>query len=136
MARVLAFCMNAQEHMVFTAGLSTPDEPDIWLRGLDGQLLQWIDVGEPGFERIKKASRVAKTTLIYTFNSKSDVWWRIESEKFAGLAVEVFQFPWAAIQALAALVERTMDFSITISGATVYVAAAKGEVEIECRRLQ
>ena len=38
MVRVLAFCINAQEHLVFTPGLSAVDEPDLWVHTLDGQL--------------------------------------------------------------------------------------------------
>jgi uncharacterized protein YaeQ len=41
------FCINAQESLEFTKGLSAVDEPDIWARSLDDQLLLWIDVGEP-----------------------------------------------------------------------------------------
>ncbi len=61
MARVLAFCLNAQELLVFTKGLSEPDVPDIWVRTLDDQVALWIDVGEPAVERIKKATRLAKS---------------------------------------------------------------------------
>ena len=43
MVRVLVFCINAQEHLEFTKGLSAVDEPDIWARSLDDQLLLWID---------------------------------------------------------------------------------------------
>ena len=60
MVRVLAYCINAEERLEFTKGLSEPDQPDIWLRSLDDQLELWIDVGEPAAERIKKATRVAR----------------------------------------------------------------------------
>lgn len=56
MARVLAFCINAQEHLDFTRGLSTVEEPDIWARTLDDQISLWIDVGEPAVDRIKKSN--------------------------------------------------------------------------------
>lgn len=39
MARVLAFCLNAQESLVFTKGLSAAEEPDIRARTLDDRLL-------------------------------------------------------------------------------------------------
>ncbi|MCK5724990.1 MAG: YaeQ family protein, partial [Gammaproteobacteria bacterium] len=44
MVRVLAYCINAQEHLAFTKGLSEISEPDIWARSLDEQTLLWIDV--------------------------------------------------------------------------------------------
>ena len=58
MVRILVFCINARERLEFTKGLSAVDEPDIWARSLDDQLLLWIDVGEPSHERVKKASRI------------------------------------------------------------------------------
>ena len=132
MARILAFCLNASELLTFTAGLSTPDEPDIWARSLDDQLLLWVDVGEPAFERLKKASRLSQAVHVYSFNSKSDVWWQQEQSKIQALKVSVFQFPWESIQALAGFVERSMDWSITITDGTLYIAAPKGELEIPC----
>ncbi|MBT8139065.1 MAG: YaeQ family protein [Gammaproteobacteria bacterium] len=130
MARVLAFCLNASEHLNFTPGLSTPDEPDISEHSLDGQFLLWVDVGEPGFERIKKASRIAKAVKVYSFNTKSDVWWRQEQEKFEGLSVSLMQFPWPDIEALAKLVQRTMELSVTITCDSVYIATPLGEVDV------
>ncbi|GAA0369200.1 YaeQ family protein [Bowmanella denitrificans] len=136
MARVLAYCLNAREGLVFTTGLSTPNEPDIWQRGLDDQLLSWIDVGEPAFERIKKASRQAREVKIYSFNQKSEVWWQQEQAQFKRLPVKVARFPWPAIQQLASLVERSMVCSLSISDATLYMAAKLGEAEIPCIELQ
>lgn len=135
MVRVLAFCFNAQDHLSFTKGLSSVDEPDIWLIGLDGQLNQWIDVGEPAFERIKKASRLAKSVKVYSFNSKSDTWWQQNRTQFSTVKVCVFQFPWLAVQTMASLVQRTTDMSVTITGDSAYIAAQTGEVEVHCLEL-
>ena len=135
MARVLAYCLNAQEFLEFTKGLSTPDEPDIWCRSLDDQLLLWIDVGEPAVDRLKKASRQARAVKVYSFNSKSDVWWSQEGGALGALPVEVWQFPWDAVKALSGLVQRTMDFAVTISEGSILVSAEGGDCEISCRLL-
>ncbi len=130
MTRVLAYCLNAGEGLVFTAGLSIPDEPDIWAKSLDDQLLLWLDVGEPSFERIKKASRLSPAVKIYSFNSKSDIWWQQEEKKFSPLNVDIYQFSWSSIQSLALLIERSMEFSITLSDKSIFVATPLGELEI------
>lgn len=129
-ARILAFCLNAQEQLSFTEGLSTVNQPDIWLRSLDDQLLLWIDVGEPSAERIKKAARLSGAVKVYSFNSKSEAWWRHESPAFKKMDAAVFQFPWAAVQKLATFVQRTMDWSVTISDGAAFVATENGEIEI------
>ncbi len=136
MARVLAFSMNARENLSFTKGLSVVEEPDIWARTLDDRLSLWIDIGEPGFDRIKKATRLSPDVKVYSFNLKSNSWWDREQVKFADLNVSVFQFKWKNIQDLAELVKRTMDLSITVSDGIVYVAAGNGECEIPWVALQ
>lgn len=136
MVRVLAFCINAQENLTFTQGLSAVDEPDIWAHTFDGQLALWIDVGEPAADRIKKATRLAQTVKVYSFNSKSNAWWAQARAQFNKLAVAVYQFEWEEIVALAALVQRTMDLSFTITGDSAYMAAESGECELEWQVLQ
>ena len=130
MVRVLAFCINAQERLEFTKGLSAVDEPDIWVRSLDEQMMLWLDVGEPTVERAKKAARLSPMVKIYSFNSKSNVWWDQGREKFERLEVSVFRFQWENIQSLAALQQRTMSFSVTITGDSAYIATESGECEV------
>lgn len=136
MVRVLAYCINAQEYLTFTKGISEADEPDLWVRTLDGQLALWIDVGEPAFDRIKKASRLASAVKVYSFNSKSNIWWSQGREKFGALKVSVFQLPWKDIQALAALAQRTMEWTVTITGDSAYVGAESGQCEVSWVPLQ
>lgn len=136
MVRVLAYCINAQEHLVFTKGLSEVDEADIWARTLDGQISLWIDVGEPAVDRIKKVSRLANAVKIYCFNSKADVWWEQGQNKINHLQASVFKFDWENIQTLATLVQRTMDISVSITGDSAYVATESGECEVSWLTLQ
>lgn len=136
MVRVLVFCINAEPQLAFTKGISAAEEPDLWLQTLDGQLTLWIDVGEPSAERIKKATRLAPTVKVYSFNSKSDVWWDQGRAKFSQLSAEFFRFEWTEVQALALLAERTMEFSVTISGNSAYIATESGVCEPSWVQLQ
>ena len=135
MARILAYCINADEGIVFTAGISTPGDPDIQITSLDGQLRCWIDVGEPSFDRIKKATHRADKTIVYSFNSKSDVWWSKERDKFKGLSAIVYQFPWQQVQRFGEFADRTMNLSMTISDQTAFIAAEAGNCEISWHQL-
>lgn len=136
MARVLAYCINAQEGLVFTKGLCDVDEPDIWVRTLDDQTSLWIDVGEPSVDRIKKSTRLSRQVKLYSFNSKSDVWWSQSQNKIKQYDVSVFKFEWENIQDLANLVQRTMVFSISITGDSAYIATDEGECEVSWKVLQ
>ena len=136
MARVMAYCFNATEQLVFCKGISDSEEPDIWQHSLGGELELWLDVGEPAAERIKKATRLAKAVKVYCFNSKASTWWELNQASFAPLPASLYQFPWTQIQTLASLVERTMEMSITISDGSAYVATARGECEVNLESLQ
>ena len=136
MVRVMAFCINATGELAFTRGLSAVEEPDLWARTLDGQISLWIDVGEPSIDRIKKAARLAEKVRIYSFNTKSDLWWQQSRTKLSRLAVSVYQFDWGTIQSLVSLVQRTMKMSVTITEGSAFVAAESGECEVSWVELQ
>ena len=131
MARVLAMCINAQQKPVFTAGLSTPDEPDMWVKTLDDQIALWVDVGEPTADRIKKAARQAQTVKVYSFNSKSSAWWQQESKAFGQLNAEIYQFDSSQVADLARMVERTMDIAVSITANSAYVSDNNAQCELQ-----
>lgn len=136
MVRVMAFCFNAQDQLMFCKGISDTEEPDLWMHSLEGNLELWIEVGEPTFDRIKKATRVAPAVKVYCFNSKASTWWELNRSSFAGLSASIFQFQWDEIQALANKIERTMDVSITITENSAFVATEQGECEVSLLSLQ
>ena len=136
MVRIVAYCLNAQENITFTKGLSNVEEPDIWVKTLDDLLILWIEVGEPSPDRIKKSSRLAPEVKIYSFNSKSDTWWKQSKDKVGQFKnVLFYQFDWQQTQILATFVERSMDWSLSISGDTVYIADENQECELVIKEL-
>ena len=54
-ARLMAYCLNASRGLEFTRGLSTADEPDIWLHSDSGEIEHWIELGQPEHLRLRKA---------------------------------------------------------------------------------
>lgn len=136
LVRVLAYCLNVQEFLSFTKGLSAVDEPDLWVKTLDDQIALWVDVGEPSPERIKKAARQSDQVKVYSFNSKSGSWWSQQREAFSQLNASVFQFQWPQIQAFAQIAERTMDLTLNISGDSVFIASGEKTCEVTWNTLQ
>ena len=135
-ARIMAYCLNAQDGLVFTKGLSDVEEPDLWVRTLDEQTSLWIDVGEPSVERIKKSSRLAQHLKVYSFNSKSDIWWQQGQAKMSKFDAEIIRFDHSQISQITQMLARTMDLSVTITGQSAYVAGETGEVELHWQVLQ
>ncbi|MBX2846941.1 MAG: YaeQ family protein [Acidiferrobacterales bacterium] len=135
-ARVLAFLLNAQRGLCFTKGLSSVNEPDLWLRELNGVISQWIEVGEPDYDRLKKASIKSEWVKLYSFNKKSDVWWQQNQVAFAKLKnLSIYRFEVTAIEAFVKLLVRTMEYSVTISERSIYIATLDGEVELNYQLL-
>ncbi|ROV57642.1 YaeQ family protein [Vibrio ponticus] len=136
MARVMAYCLNASPELVFTKGLSNIEEPDLWQKSLDGTIEHWIEVGEPAVDRVKKATRLANKVDIYTFNSKSDVWWNQSKNKLAAFNANIHQFDVDSIEALAASVQRGMDLSVMITGNSLFVDGNDTSTEVVWETLQ
>ncbi|MFK7914464.1 MAG: YaeQ family protein [Pseudomonadales bacterium] len=135
MVRVLVYCLNARDGLELTKGLSDNDEPDLWRRSLDGRILDWIEVGEPGVDRIRKASGLAEQVLVYSFNSKSDHWWQQSAEQMSALGAQVYQLAWDEVQQLGALAERTLALSVTVTDQSAFVATDRDSLLIHWRAL-
>lgn len=130
MVRVLARCLHHHEQLTFTRGLSENDEPDLWRHSLDGRIELWIEAGEPSLDRLKKASRLSEAVVVYSFNTRSDVWWRQLEEKLTPGTATVFRFDWNQVATLARLIGRTGELSISINRPSLYVATLEGETEL------
>ena len=136
MVRIMAYCLNAQENISLTKGLSNVEEPDIWVRTLDDLVTLWVEVGEPSPDRIKKSSRLSPALKVYSFNSKSDTWWEQSRSKVLEFShVKFYQFDWKQVQHMATFAKRNMDWSLSISGDTVYIATETEECDLVIKEL-
>ncbi len=133
MVRLLAFALHADERLEFGRGLSTEDEPDLWRKSLTGEIEQWIDVGLPGEQRIRKACGRARQVIVIGYGGRSaDIWWDKISDGLArSKNLTVIDLPAAAVQALAGLADRTMELQCLIQDGQAQLMNAKISVTIE-----
>ena len=137
MVRILAFCYRAAENLSFTKGLSSTDEPDLWLRHDNGTLLEWIEVGQPTPERLKKASSQAQSIKVFSYGRGMDVWWKSNRTAIRALPkVEIHSFTQEELQPLVALVDKTMKFAITITETIAYVSSDEANIVIHLREME
>ena len=123
MARLLAFILNAHEHLQFCKGLSTDDEPDLWQLSLTGDIELWIDVGMPDEKRIRKASSRADKVILYTYGGRNAAWWKQiqpKLERFSNLTV--INLPKPATDQLALLVKRVMHLQISLQDGQIWIS--------------
>jgi uncharacterized protein YaeQ len=141
LVRLLAFALNVPhdtDHgaLQFARGLSDADEPDLWQHDLSGQLLHWIEVGQPDDRRLSKACARAERVTIYCFGSAADVWWNGIRNKLTRLhKLSVWQIPAAQAQALAKLAARSMQWQLSIQDGQVWLSSGGETLEITPQRL-
>jgi uncharacterized protein YaeQ len=133
MVRILAFALYAHEHLEFGRGLSTDDEPDLWQKDLTGNIDLWIDVGLPDERSIRKACGRARRVIVICYGGRAvDVWWTQNREKLERQSnLTVLNFPANGTQALAALVDRSMQLQCTIQDGQVWLGNQKDSAHIE-----
>ncbi|MBB3168116.1 YaeQ family protein [Simiduia aestuariiviva] len=120
--RILAFALNADERLAFTKGISTAEEPDLWLKEDHGAIALWIEVGQPKADRLRKAVNQAAEVKLYAFGKTADTWWGIESKDIPqSEKLTIARFPWADIEQLAKNLDRNIRWSISIAGGELYV---------------
>ena len=136
MIRVLAFAMHlpADElrgRLEFSKGLSDVDEPELWQRDLTGDVVHWIELGQPDERRLRQASGRSERVTVLSYASSTPVWWSGLENKLSRLPkLAVWQIPHEQSQALAAMAERSMQLQISIQDGSAYISSASSSVEI------
>ena len=134
--RLLAYCLQAQRGLEFSKGLSTNEEPDLWRHSDSGELVQWIEVGQPEEPRLRKACGKSREVVVYAFGKSADTWWKLNSDLIAKLPrLAVWQFEWQEVEAVTALVDRTMNLNVSIVGGVIYVDNGADSASLEPIRL-
>jgi len=136
MVRLLAFALHvpADNHrgdLVFARGLSDTDEPDLWQHDLSGQLLHWIEVGQPDERRMLRAAARAEQATFISYSASTPVWWAGVKNKLTRTErLAVWQLPSEQSAALAALAQRSMQLQITVQDGLVWVNAGQHSLEL------
>ena len=141
MVRLVALAFNAWKlqdvcngdgTLAFGAGLSDPDEPDVWLRDFTGRTRLWIEVGQPEDKPIIKACGKSDEVVVYCFNHAAEIWWRgIENKLTRPQNLHVFRVPTAASQLLAKLAQRSMQLQATIQEGVLMLGDGTNSIDIE-----
>jgi len=141
MVRLLAFALCAPANdddgaLEFAKSLWDTDEPDLWQKNLTGEIVHWIDVGQPDDRRLMKASARAERVSVYSYSASTPIWWSgIASKLTRARALQVWQIDAAQSQALASLAQRTMQLQVTVQDAMLWIGDGARSVEVTPRRL-
>ncbi len=135
MVRLVAFALFASERLEFGKGLSAEDEPDLWRRDYTGEIEQWIDLGQPDESRIRKACGRARRVIVVNYAGRAaDLWWDKQSAALMRLGnLTVIDIDAEAVEALAAMIQRTMRFNALIQDGELQRMGETGTVALRAR---
>lgn len=136
LTRTLAYCLFWEPEIAFSKGLSTNDEPAVWVRALDGRVKLWIDVGNPAAERLHKASKAAGRVVVCTGQDPQALVRSHEGQRIhRAQDIEVVGLPSSVLGPLEARVERRMDWELVVTGGQLYLSSAGRSFEGAVTRL-
>lgn len=123
--RVLAYCLEYAEGIEMTRGLSTTDEPAIWIKDPTGRISAWIDVGAPAAERLHKASKLCDRVAVYTHRDLRQYLPQLAEAKIHRREeIPVYAFERAFIDGIVQQVERRTKLALSVTERHLYLEIA------------
>lgn len=125
LTRMLAFCLSYQEGLEFSLkGLGDPDGPALHITDDRGQSKVWIEIGNPSFRKLHKASKSAEQVVVYTYKNKDVLIQEIITNKVHRAEfIEIYALSSAVLEKLEKLLEKNNDWSLIVQDAQVGIEA-------------
>jgi uncharacterized protein YaeQ len=120
--RVLAYCLEYDEGIAFSKGLSEPDEPAISVRDLTGALRAWIEIGAPDAARLHKASKASPRVAVYTHKDPRLLLRAYEGQRIhRAETVELYAPDRALIDAIVGHLDRRVRVALTVADGHLFL---------------
>jgi uncharacterized protein YaeQ len=120
--RVLAYCLEYEEGIAFSEGISATDEPAVLVRDLSGKLLAWIEIGAPDAARLHTGSKAAERTVVYTHRDPAKVaapW--VGAKIHRADEIVLHSFDPGFVDAAVAVLERRNAVTLTVTERQFYL---------------
>jgi uncharacterized protein YaeQ len=124
MTRLIAFALNEREYLEFAPeGLGDPDAPGIKAATPNGEILLWIEIGNPGARKLHKAAKAAKKVKVYTYKDPEVLLKEIRDNKvYHAESIEIFSLSPKFLESLASRLERKNSWGIIYHEKTLNVS--------------
>lgn len=120
--RLLAYCLEFEEGIAFSEGVSATDEPAVLVRDLTGAITVWIEIGSPDAARLHHGSKSADRTVVYTHKDPAKV-----AAQWAGKKIHradeitLHSFDPGFIDDAAATLERRNSVTLSVTERQIYL---------------
>lgn len=129
-ARLLAYALCFREELVFTKGVGSGDEPDLWSKGPDGRVQLWIEVGLPDPEKLAKSCRHVERAILFAFGSGLNRWLPQHQVKLASIPnLTVIGLDFGFLSQLAENLQRVISWSLTVTEGNLYLTVGSQTLE-------
>ncbi len=121
--RVLAYALSYEAGIAFSkGGVSSTDEPPVFVRDATGIWQAWIDVGSPSAERLHRAAKLAPSVAVFTCTRLPHVAAKARAgEIHRAEMIDVWQLDEAFIDTVAERVERNLALELTRNDGCLYL---------------
>jgi uncharacterized protein YaeQ len=123
--RVLAYCLEYEEGITFSKGVSDGDEPAVLVRDPAGRYKAWIEVGAPDADRLHRGAKAADRVAVYSTREWNSVKRQLEGKRIhRGEEIPFYVFDQDLLKELVALLDRRMSLSLSVTGRQLYLDVA------------
>lgn len=137
LTRVLAHCVLFEEGLDWgRGGVSSTDEPALWLRDPTGRVLLWVEVGVPSAERVHKAQKAADRVAVFAHKDPAPL--HRDAKKHPvhrADDVELYPLDVALLASLADHVGRNNEWTVLINDGQLFVSVGDDTVSAELQRV-
>jgi len=122
LTRVIAYALLFEEGIAFSKGLSTTDEPALWVKDLQGNVRVWVELGTPSAERLHKVSKASPRVVVFTQHDPRLLVREVEGRTVHKIEqIEVYALEPAFLDRLGALTDRNTDWTLMRNDGYLYV---------------
>ncbi|MFV1873405.1 MAG: YaeQ family protein [Oleiphilus sp.] len=123
MLRLVAFALFADERLSFTKGISTNEEPDLWIKNYSDDVELWLELGQPDEKRIRQACAQSEKVVILSYGDRNLSLWleqiKKSIERFDKL--KIYHIDDDTLKQLPTLVDKNMHLHVSIQDADMFI---------------
>ncbi len=131
LTRTLAYCLSYEEGISFSKeGISSTEEPPIFVRDPTGILLAWIEIGAPSADRLHKATKAARKVALFTYTPLALLQREAAQRAIHKVeTIEAFRLEPSFLDALDPKIGKNTKLELVRSDGTLYVTVGGAVIE-------
>jgi uncharacterized protein YaeQ len=133
LTRVLAFALNTQEDLAFSAtGLHDPDTAAISVPDAYGGFKLIIEIGSPSARKLHKATKISKMVKVYTYKSPERFINELREEKIhKAEEIEFYSFSADFLEQLSQVIKRDNHWTVMLNDGRITIQVGETSISEE-----